>query len=173
MPRIASGSKVIPTDPAWEAMKATRRTISHRDAVRESAYLTAQWRSMWGRNKNLSVETRKIIQTLIKKKIPFVLTGAQAIGGWTGRPRATQDVDILVKGGRNLTRAVNAIKALYPELEVRLFAGVTGFFVPGEKESVIAVTYPHRPHLAETLAQPVWVEDRGLRYRISSQYGGP
>jgi hypothetical protein len=168
MSRIARGSKVVSSDPAWEAMKATRRAISHRVAVRESALLSAQWRSMWARRKNIAVDTRKIIQTLTAKKIPFVLTGAQAIGGWTGRPRATQDVDILVKGGRNLTRAVNAIKALYPELEVRLFVGVTGFFVPGEKESVIDVTYPHRPDLSETLAHPVWVEDRGLRYRIPS-----
>jgi hypothetical protein len=95
-----------------------------------------------------------------------VLTGAQAIGGWTGRPRATKDVDLLVKPGRSLTRAVKAIRELYPQLEVREFAGVWAFFVPGEKDSVIDVTYPHRADLAETLAHPVWVEDRGLRYRI-------
>ena len=38
--------------------------------------------------------------------------------------------------------------------------------MPGEKDSLIDVTYPHRPDLAETLARPVWVQDRGLRYRI-------
>jgi hypothetical protein len=168
MTRIERGSKVIPSDPAWEAMKATRRTISHRDAVRESAYLSVLWHNMWGRKTTIPVDVRKLLQTLNEKKIPFVLTGAQAIGGWTGRPRATKDVDILVKPGRNLTRAVNAIKALYPHLEVRVFAGVFGFFEPGDKESVIDVTYPHRPDLAETLAHPVWVEDRGLRYRIPS-----
>jgi hypothetical protein len=168
MTRIEKRSKVIPSDPAWEEMKATRRNISHRDAVRESAYLSAQWYEMWGRNKTIPVDVRKVIQTLNDKKIPFVLTGAQAIGGWTGRPRATKDVDILVKPGRNLTRAVNAIKALYPHLEVRVFVGVSGFFEPGEKESVIDVTYPHRADLAETLAHPVWVEDQGLRYRIPS-----
>jgi len=168
MTRIEKRAKVIPSDPAWEETKATRRSISHRDAVRESAYLSAQWYEMWGRSKTIPVDLRQILQTLNDKKIPFVLTGAQAIGGWTGRPRATKDVDILVKPGRNLTRAVNAIKALYPHLEVRVFVGVSGFFVPGEKESVIDVTYPHRPDLAETLAHPVWVEDRGLRYRIPS-----
>ena len=166
MTRMRKRAKVIPSDPAWEAMKAARRTISHRDAVRESDYLSAQWQEMWGGKTTIPVDLRKILQTLNAKKIPFVLTGAQAIGGWTGRPRATKDVDILVKGGRTLTRAVNAIKALYPQLEVRLFAGVTAFFVPGEKDSVIDVTYPHRPDLAETLAHPVWVDDRGLRYRI-------
>jgi hypothetical protein len=107
---------------------------------------------------------------LSRKKIPFVLTGAHGIGGWTGRPRSTQDIDILVKGGRNHARAVNAIKALYPQLDVRTFFGVTAFFVPGEKESVIDVTYPHREDLVETLANPVWTEDkaRRLRYRIPS-----
>lgn len=166
MARVSSGTKVIPSDPAWEAMKATRRTISHRDAVRESDFLSAQWRSMWGRRDALAVDLRKLLQTLIEKRIPFVLAGAQAIGGWTGRPRATKDVDILVKAGRNLTRAVHAVKALYPHLEVRVFSGVSAFFEPGEKDSVIDVTYPHRLDLQETLAHPVWVEDRGLRYRI-------
>src|SRR5438128_1959615 len=166
MTRIEKRAKVIPSDPDWEAMKASGRTISHRDAVRESVFLSVQWHEMWGRKTTIPVDLRKILQTLNDKKIPFVLTGAQAIGGWTGRPRATKDVDILVKPGRNLTRAVNAVKALYPHLEVRVFAGVFGFFEPGEKESVIDVTYPHRPDLAETLAHPVWVEDRGLRYRI-------
>jgi hypothetical protein len=168
MTRIEKRSKVLPSDPAWEETKAARRSISHRDAVRESAYLSAQWYEMWGGSKTILIDVRQIIQTLNDKRIPFVLTGAQAIGGWTGRPRATKDVDILVKPGRNLTRAVNAIKKLYPHLEVRAFVGVSGFFVPGEKQSVIDVTYPHRPDLAETLAHPVWVEDRGLRYRIPS-----
>jgi Nucleotidyl transferase AbiEii toxin, Type IV TA system len=168
MARIQKERKVIASDPAWEAMKSARRTIRHRDAVRESAFLSLQWHNMWGRRDTIPVDLRKLLETLNEKRIPFVLTGAQAIGGWTGRPRATKDVDILVKPGRNLTRAVNAVKALYPDLEVRVFAGVSAFFVPGEKDSVIDVTYPHRPDLAETLAHPVWVEDRGLRYRIPS-----
>jgi hypothetical protein len=166
MPRIKGAPKVIPTDPAWEAMKATRRTLSHGAAVRESASLSAQWHRRWGRRTAIPVDLRRLIQALSAQKIRFVLTGAQAIGGWTGRPRATKDVDILVKPGRNLTRAVKAVRELYPQLEVREFAGVWAFFVPGEKDSVIDITYPHRPDLAETLAHPVWVEDRGLRYRI-------
>ena len=90
------------------------------------------------------------------------------MGGWTGRPRATKDVDILVKGGRNHARAVKALRALYPHLEVRDFYGVISFFLPGETESVIDVTYPHRADIEETLAHPIWVEDKGLKYRIPS-----
>jgi hypothetical protein len=45
---------------------------------------------------------------------------------------------------------------------------VIAFFIPGERESVIDVTYPHRADLQETLAHPVWTENKelGLRYRI-------
>jgi len=160
---------VIPSDPAWEAAKAARRNLDHNDAVQESFFLQKQYRSLWSSKVAPSpVDLNAILRTLIQKKIPFVLTGAHAIGGWTGRPRATHDVDILVKGGRNHARAVNAMRGLYPQLEVRDFAGVTAFFIPGEKESVIDVTYPHRADIEETLAHPVWTEDKGLglRYRI-------
>src|SRR5205807_1856008 len=96
-------------------------------------------------------------------------TGAHAIGGWTGRPRATRDVDILVKAGRNHARAVKVIRELYPQLETRNFTGVTAFFVPGENESVIDITYPHRADNEETLNNPVWVKTPdGLKYRIPS-----
>src|SRR5262249_37416193 len=116
------------------------------------------------------VHLNELLRTLTRKKIPFVLTGAHALGGWTGRPRDTHDVDILVKSGRNYVRAVKAIRELYPELEVRNFAGVTAFFIPGETQSVIDVTYPHRADIQETLATAIWVEDkaRGVRYRIPS-----
>lgn len=116
------------------------------------------------------VELNAILKWLTQKRIPFVLTGAHGIGGWTGRPRGTQDVDILVKAGRNHTRAVNALKALYPDLEARDLTGMTSFYVLGEKESVIDVTTPRRADLEETLANPTWIENEGLgiRYRIPS-----
>jgi hypothetical protein len=64
---------------------------------------------------------------------------------------------------------VKAIRELYPLLEARDFTGVTAFFIPGEKESVIDVTYPHRPDNEETLNNPVWVKNPdGLKYRIPS-----
>jgi hypothetical protein len=75
-------------------------------------------------------------------------------------------VDILVKGGRNYGRAVKALQELYPNLEVHRFAGVTGFFLPGDRQSLIDVTYPHRADIEETLQTAIWVEDRGTRYRV-------
>jgi len=159
------------SDPAWEAVKAARRTLSHDEAAQETDRLQRQYYALWCVRMAASpVNLNVLLRTLTEKKVPFVLTGAHGIGAWTGRPRATQDVDLLVKGGRNHARAVNVLKALYPRLEVRNFLGVTAFFVPGEKESVIDVTYPHRADLQETLASAVWTEneEQGLRYRVPS-----
>jgi hypothetical protein len=153
--------------PAYQARKAARRSISHHDAVEESILLQKQFRELWSSKMAKSpVDPFEIIRTLTKKKIPFVLTGAHALGGWTGRPRDTHDVDILVKAGRNHARAVKAVRELYPELEVRLQFGVTAFFLPGEKLSVIDVIYPHRADNQATLADAIWIEKDGLKYRI-------
>jgi hypothetical protein len=165
---VPRASKWLPGNPEFEAIKAIRRDISHAEGVRECDQLTTQYRKMWGDMADV-VHVDEIIRTLTAKKIPFVLTGAHGISGWTGRPRATQDVDILVKGGRNFARAVTAIRTLYPHLESRRFAGVTGFFPPGKKDSVVDVTYPHRADNAETLRTAVWVEDRELRYRVPTR----
>ena len=169
MNRRTRSAPVLLGNPAWEAVEAARRRISHDDAVQESFFLQKQYRDLWSSRVAASpVDLNQILLTLTKKKIPFVLTGAHAIGGWTGRPRDTHDVDILVKSGRNFGRAVKALKELYPQLETRNFAGVMGFFIPGETQSVIDVTYPHRLDNQETLATAIWVEGRvpGLRYRI-------
>jgi len=149
--------------PEWEAMKGLCRNLQPAAAVRECADLSAQYRR---RFRMPEINLDKIIATLQKKKIPFVLTGAHGIATWTGRPRSTHDVDILVKSGRNHARAVKAMQALYPALELRNLHGVTAFFVRGERESVIDVIFPHRLDIAQTLETAIWVEDEKGRYRI-------
>src|SRR6266849_1575144 len=115
----------------WEAMKASCRNLLPEEAVRECAYLSAEYRRRWNMPE---INLDKIIAAVQAKKIPFVLTGAYGIATWTGRPRSTHDVDILVKSGRNHARAVKAVQALYPDLELRNYAGLAAFFVPGETE---------------------------------------
>jgi hypothetical protein len=138
----------------------------HHQAVFQSALIT-QWQwGLMGKSKNRKISLRQILITLTDKKIPFVLTGAHAIGGWTGQPRATADVDVLVKPGRNHARAVKALQELYPHLEVQTFHGIAAFFLPGEKRSVIDVSMPIRPDNVETLATAIWIRKHGLRYRI-------
>jgi hypothetical protein len=168
LPQSKRTAKELEGDADWEAMKASRRNLSHASAVRECNHLTMQYRRMWSAMADVVVDVDHVIAALTAKKVPFVLTGAHGISGWTGRPRATHDIDILVKTGRNFARAVSVIRALYPQLEMHRFAGVTGFFPPGEKQSVIDVTYPHRIDNAETLRTAVWVQERSLKYRVPS-----
>jgi hypothetical protein len=148
---------------AWEATKGNCRNLEPVEAVRESGWLSAEYRR---RFRMPEIDWKKIVAALQAKKIPFVLTGAYGIATWTGRPRSTHDVDILVKGGRNHARAVKAIQLLYPDLEMHMFTGLAAFFVPGERESVIDVIYPHRDDIAQTLATALWVEDGGIKFRI-------
>src|SRR5947207_15915455 len=108
MPRRHSAAPALRPREEWEAMKGACRSVSHTADVQESAEITKlQWRLM-KKHEQAKIELNAIIGALQAKKIPFVLTGAHAIGGWTGRPRATHDVDILVKSGRNFARAVKA-----------------------------------------------------------------
>lgn len=154
--------------PPWpgDAHKGHCRPLSHVAAVRECAYLSEEYRRNWRWRTGIVIEFRKVVAALNKKKIPFVLTGAYGIASWTGRPRSTHDVDILVRAGRNHARAVNVLKELYPTLEVVPLPGHTSFFVPGETESVIDVTMPYRGDNEVTLTTAIWIEDQGLKYRI-------
>jgi hypothetical protein len=140
--------------------------VDHARAVEEAAFLSGLYVKMWAKPGSMHIDPYDLVRALTAKRIPFVLTGTHGISGWTGQPRATKDVDILVKGGRTLVRAVNAVKKLFPQLEAREFFGVYGFFQPGDKQSLIDVTYPHREDLQETLEHPVWVTRSGLRFRV-------
>ena len=132
----------------------------------ECAWLSDQYRRTHRRTAPVQPDFRQIVSSLRGKKVPFVLTGAYGISPWTGRPQATQDVDLFVRGGRNQARAVNALKALYPGMEVRKCGGIASFFVPGEKESVIDVIPPHRPDIDVALQTGLRIEDDGLRFSI-------
>ncbi len=80
-------------------MKGNCRNLTTADAVAETAYLSNQYREHF-RSACLVVDLYEIIRTLNAKKIPFVLTGVYGMSTWTGRPRATFDVDLLVNSGR-------------------------------------------------------------------------
>jgi len=53
-----------------------------------------------------------------------VLMGTHALNTWRDEPRATQDVDVLVRK-RDVRKAVQAIRATYPNLVIRDYPVVT------------------------------------------------
>jgi hypothetical protein len=149
-------------------MKGNCRNLLPRDAVDECAWLSDLYRRRHRSAAPMQPDFRQILSSLRAKPVPFVLTGGYGISTWTGRPQATQDVDIFVKGGPNQARAVNALKSLYPGMEVGKRGGIISFFVPGEKESVIDVIAPHRPDIEVTLQTGLWIDYEGLRFRITA-----
>jgi hypothetical protein len=166
--RVAGASARRVSQPAWpaDAWKGNCRPLSHAAAVRECAFLSEQYRKIWRWRTNVVIELANVVRALRAKRVPFVLVGAYGISSWTGRPRSTHDIDLLVKSGRNHARAVKALQELYPELEVRRFSMLTAFFVPGEIESVIDVAIPLRGDNSATLETAIWIDDGDLRYRI-------
>ena len=154
--------------PSWpgDAYKGYCHSLTHAEAVAECAQLTEQYRRMWQSEAFGLAKVHSVLQFLRAKKIPFILTGTYGIAAWTGRPRATRDVNILTRAGRNHSRAANTLRTEFPSLETRQVAEGIDFFLPGKKERLIDVAYPHRRDLAETLETSLWVQDGGLRYRV-------
>src|SRR3954452_20009569 len=63
------------------------------------------------------IQPQDVIRVLNAAKVTFTLVGAHGLGGWTGKPRATEDVDVVV-GARHVKKAVTALTAAFPGLGV-------------------------------------------------------
>jgi len=63
------------------------------------------------------IRPEDVIGILTAAKVSFTLVGAHGLGGWTGKPRATEDVDIVVVQ-RHVKKAVAALTAAFPNLDV-------------------------------------------------------
>src|SRR3954452_12251177 len=57
-----------------------------------------------------------VARVLRKAGVKYVIVGAHAANGYTGRPRATVDVDVIVQYPK---KAASAIAAAFPKLVMR------------------------------------------------------
>ncbi len=62
------------------------------------------------------IQLPDVIRVLNRAKVSFVLVGAHGLASWRGKPRATQDVDVVV-ASRQLKKAVAALVAAFSNLE--------------------------------------------------------
>ncbi len=58
----------------------------------------------------------EVVGLLNGEKISFVLVGAHGLAGWMKKPRATQDVDLVI-ASRHVRKATQILLAAYPNLE--------------------------------------------------------
>jgi hypothetical protein len=86
----------------------------------------------------------EVIGLLNKAGINFMLVGAHGLGGWTKKPRATEDVDIVV-AARHLKKAVRLLLDAYPRLEAADFEVVTRLRDRETREVAIDVMKPNQP----------------------------
>ena len=108
-----------------------------------------------------------VIRILNAAKVRFMLLGAHGIGGWTGKPRATEDVDVLV-AARGYKKAIAALSETFPHLQVEDNEVVTRFREPESGTVVIDVMKPNQPLYRDALKYGHTVESGGERYQVPS-----
>jgi hypothetical protein len=109
----------------------------------------------------------QVIRVLNAAKVRFMLLGAHGIGGWIGKPRATEDVDVLV-GTRGHKKAVRALLAAFPRLQAEDNPVVTRLRDPETGTIVIDVMKANQPLYHDALKYTHTVESEGQRYQIPS-----
>ncbi|MBI2920145.1 MAG: hypothetical protein HYY18_03550 [Planctomycetes bacterium] len=107
------------------------------------------------------VPLHKVLVVLNDAEVEFVLAGAHAIGGWTRKPRATVDVDVVI-ASKCHRKAVRTLREAFPDLRVRDLEVVTRMIDPATNEAVIDLMKP-KDKLLRT------VFENSLRLKIEGQ----
>ena len=100
----------------------------HGEALRIAARSRERCGRCIGRRSSM-IAPADVIAVLNEAGVRFVLMGNYGITGWRGEPRATEDVDILVRT-RDHRKAVRAIHEAFPAIASSGLAVVTRFLDP-------------------------------------------
>ncbi len=109
----------------------------------------------------------EVIRVLNAAKVRFMLLGAHSLGGWTGEPRATKDVDVLV-AARSHKKALTALLAAFPHLQAEDNQVVTRLRDPETRDVLLDVMKPNRPLYHDALKHTHLVESGDLKYLVPS-----
>lgn len=133
------------------------RVISspHRRALGISSELTAIYRRMY-KPAAAMISPEDVICILNRAKVSFILMGTHGISGWRGEPRATQDVDVLIRKSHH-RKAIKAIQKAYPDLLIQELPAVTRFLDPLDQKPVIDLMKPEEDLYQEAFNNPVRV----------------
>lgn len=109
----------------------------------------------------------EVIRVLNAAKLRFMLLGAHGLSGWMGKPRATEDVDVLV-GTRGHKKAVASLLAAFPHLRAEDHEVVTRLRDLETGTIVIDVMKPNQPLYRDALKYTHTVQSGGQTYSIPS-----
>jgi hypothetical protein len=104
--------------------------------------------------KAMKIEPKDVIKILNLAEVKFVLMGVHGIGPWMVEPRATREVDVLVQKSHH-RKAVRAIRAAFPKLQIQDYPAVTRFLDPADNQVAIDLMKPVEEHHQEALKNTV------------------
>lgn len=113
------------------------------------------------------IKPMDVIRVLNAAKVRFMLLGAHGLGGWTGEPRATKDVDVLV-AARSHKKAVRALLEAFPHLQAEDNQVVTRLRDPETRDVVLDIMKPNQPLYHDALMHTHSVESGGQKYLVPS-----
>jgi hypothetical protein len=106
-----------------------------------------------------------VIRVLNAAGARFMLVGLHGIGGWLRKPRATEDVGVLV-AARSHKKAIQALLAAFSFLVAEDNEVVTRLRDPESGTVLIDVMKPNQPLFRETIKHTHQVEPGGQTYNI-------
>jgi len=107
-----------------------------------------------------------VIRILNAEGVKFVLVGAHGIAGWLKKPRATQDVDVVVLN-KHVKKATRALLGVFPRLQASDEEVVVRFRDP-ESGTVVIDLMKQRELYRETFKHVQEVSEGKEKYRIPS-----
>jgi hypothetical protein len=112
-----------------------------------------------------AVSPYEVIAVLNKAHVSFVLVGAYGLGGWTGKPRSTEDVDVIV-AAKHHKKAVRLLLAAFSHLEEYDLPVVTRLRDQATKEVAVDVVKPNQQLFREAFKYTHTITSQGHTYRI-------
>ena len=113
------------------------------------------------------IQPLDVIKVLNRAKVKCMLAGLHGIGGWMNKPRATQDVDVLL-WPRHHKKGVRALRAAYPHLEQTDLLVVTRLVDPSTGNVVIDLMKSDEGVFRAAFMHSRQVEMEGEQYLIPS-----
>ena len=107
-----------------------------------------------------------VIEVLNAEGVKFMLVGAHGIAGWMKKPRATQDVDVVVLN-KHVKKATRALLAAFPKLQASDEEVVVRLRDP-ESGTVLIDLMKQRELYRETFKHAQEVSEGKQTYRIPS-----
>jgi hypothetical protein len=113
------------------------------------------------------IRPEDVIRVLNAAKVTFTLVGAHGLGGWTGKPRATEDVDIVV-ALRHVKKSVAALTGAFTHLDVDDQPAVVRLRDRETNAVAIDVMKPNQPIIHAALKHTHAIQSGRMTYKVPS-----